>query len=224
MRTVQQIMAEDNVGERRAYAIRREESAREALRQPASQSLKEGLLLALLNGGKCDAKDLAKRVQRMGFAEAEHGVVHVIWSLQKDQLVKFYETKKSGITGITLTPQGYAKARALSQAQIRESNQAAHRTSTDSLVEITSSSPVNGTSEIPPANSELPPAEAPGWKLADRYPAIHKLVTRKARVEEAAKLLEEAGLIDQAANALESVSETDLEVEVIALVRELLEE
>ncbi len=219
MRTIEQIMEQDNVGERRAYVIRRQESAQEALRQPASQSLKEGLLLALLNGGKCNAKDLAKRVQRMGFAEAEHGVVHVIWSLQKDQLVKFYETKKSGITGITLTPQGYQKARTLSR-----------RVAEESVVEIRASqemgsepSPVKEPDPVVPQKQTEAPQKYTEADMTARYPAIAGLVQRKARVEQAAKLLEDAGLIDQAASALEAIEQTELETEVLALVRELRE-
>ncbi len=216
MRTIEQIMKEEGVGQRHAYTIRRAESAREALRQPVSQSLKDGLLLALLNGGKCNAKDLAKRVQRMGFAEAEHGVVHVVWSLQKEQLVKFYETKKSGITGIVLTPQGYQKARSLSKQN-------------GAVIDATitpKTSPVKEP-EVPPAaelnSAETEPKPAPQSLDLPKYPHIDKLIRRQARVEEAAKLLEEAGLIDQAAAALEAIVETDLEKEVIALVRELTE-
>lgn len=88
---------------------------------------KTAVLTALYHNGKADLiQDLLDWVLAEGFVMDMHNLVHVVWTLQKQQLVKFYEHKRRGqpthgnsIAGIKLTPQGVSAAEALkSRAEV----------------------------------------------------------------------------------------------------------
>ena len=221
--TVEQIMGDRQVSRSQAYKLRRQQIAAQFANRPASESLKEAILKALATGGRCDAKALAQRVQRAGYSEAEHGVVHVIWALQKDSLVAFRESKQHGLQNVHLTKAGERKA---SELLKRDSSPP------PSTPPLPSSSPVKIFAEQKPAEVTQEPAEVPTSTaevriapalFASRYPLIQRLRTRQSRIEAAAKTLEEEGLMDEAVRALEAMKYTDLEKEVIRLVDEELD-
>lgn len=85
--------------------------------------------------------------------------------------------------------------------------------------------------QVPASEPQVPASEAsevvepvspsPMTDLETRFPLIWRIYTRETKAAQAAKLLEEAGLDDLALQTLEKVTFTDLEKEIIALVKEL---
>lgn len=236
--TIEELMAERGITRAHAYRIYKREGARIMGSRPVNQSLKDALLIALFNGGKCDARALARRIQALGHAEAAHGVVHVVWSLQKDRLVTFRESKQLGLHNIHLTKLGMIKANELvnrrnngtppssakplnestTTAEVQKNGREVRALAAADLRSHENSSAVKASSVKVSTEKTSPPARS----FEEKFPLIHRLMTRQARVERAAKILEDEGLVDEAAAALEAVSYTDEQKEIVALAREFI--
>lgn len=108
--TVEQIMKERGVPLRQAYKIRREATA-EVSAEGADHSLAQRILKILKNGDVKDVEDLRSALffAHEDLSASNLDITRAVWSLQKRNLVTFYE-RKSGrdslITKIKLTRQG----------------------------------------------------------------------------------------------------------------------
>lgn len=143
----------------------------------------------------------------------QHETVHALWDLQKQGYLKFREQHVQGgsrLTRIRMTAEG---------------RKAAGRP-TFVLDEMAAEEPLEMLDVAGPSPVVDTPSPVPGgyWTL-DNYPLIKALIGRRQKLEQAAILLEEAGMTDLAIAALDKAHEagvyTPFEAEVVDLVAAL---
>jgi len=165
----------------------------------------------------------------------QHDVVHALWDLQKQGWLRFREKHIPGgseLTRIRLTSVGrkamedLAAHRPLDAAmevvEARESN--------PFLMEPRDYATITAAAHLADgavgSGARPKPEQAvldAGMLLDAGFPLIHALVQRRGKVEQAARLLEEAGEVDLALQAIEKAhtAYTPFEEEVIRLLGDL---
>lgn len=110
--TVAEIMRELGVGKSTAYTLRKKATA-EALAGGAPESTQQQILDVLKNGPVRDVQELHEALAFKGHHHSASDITRSIWSLQKRNLVTFYERKTGGgdslLTKIKLTRNGMAE-------------------------------------------------------------------------------------------------------------------
>jgi hypothetical protein len=279
-----ELVKERNISIRRAWQIIQKESQNAAYNLPEVNSIphnqKSMILAALYANGK--AKNIAtllQWLQHMGFDKIDaHNLVHAVWAVQKDGLVRFRENKTSSqstmgnLERIELTTRGRQKAMEQAEAQRNHIPPAStavangHRSSGPIGTDMTNprnhgqkaqGGPIE-RSHTTPQPIERKPREVPevakvvGHPTDDqiveqvravveadrliaagrrpdidwaRYPLIMSAkdkMTKRSKIEAAAKLLEEVGdFDDDVLKLLDRVEVSALEIEILALLKDL---
>lgn len=156
-----------------------------------------------------------------------HRITHLLYDLAKAGLVKFRETKigdRIRLVAITATDRGYEAAGLPARpvaAEVGHTNRApslhpGDGTDFRNQPAVAPGGPITRT-HVAPAVAAVPPPEA-----KPRYPVTRALFDRRRKIEEAARLLDSAGIGDLALTVLMAADTfTPLELEAMAMLTRL---
>lgn len=193
---VARLMEERGIGRRYAYALARKAAAEAIDVSDVTLSQKEAILLTLVEHPDItNAAELKEVMRHDGSTIDGHDTAKMLWACQKSGWVKFRESHKRGIYAIKVTEKGLdALDRKQRADDIKEEDAA-------------------------PAVDGHPPFVKP-----DEFKVIRSLMKQAKvadRLNEAAKILEEAGEEDIALTVYGKTEFNNLEMEVIRLIRKL---
>lgn len=214
--TVEQVEQTAGVGRKRAYRLLRE-SALAAADADIPTGQRDRVLATLWRfAGIRNAADLLARLHADGFSIDGHDVAKTLWSLQKTGHVRFRESRSGrGLYAIALTELGANVADAIVMAEAWPGAAPA---------------PAEAPPEPPPA--EVEPlridvgasdsgSHIRGWRPGPDFPEIRNALERartSRALQQAARLLEEAGEYDMALDAMAKAELTPLQAEVVRLI------
>ena len=198
--SIEEIAERRGVGVRQAYALY--QRANRPADVPVTSPQKQAILTALDHGGAATVAELQEKAKVLGGVYLDaHSLTHVVWSLQKQRLVRFRERKNrdagsaSALTAIKLTPTGAAALMTLR----------------------------NGVHADAVIVAATPEVTQPGPTLV-AYPRLVDLLERASRaalVRQAVKLLEQAGEDEVSLELLERHTLTDVEEQMVGLLASL---
>lgn len=230
--TVEQIMRERGVGRRQAYFRLRQMRGEQDTQVPVPANQRDRVLVTLYraNGSITDSRVLTQALHEGGYNIDGHDTTKTLWSLQKTNHVKFRERSNPRyLYGIHLTAQGKAEGKRLTTEKKQEE---------EAPEPITvESEPVIPTEVLKPffpepyqyqyePEPEPEPEPLTPWIKGDLPPALRELRERwlkATKLYAAAQLLEAAGEIEVAVSLYDKTKFTELEEEVIDLLRHLKE-
>jgi hypothetical protein len=223
---VTRIMAEEGVGRRRAYEIARQRRAAAvdvSSVGPGQRVAVMSCLVAEPDAGK-DAAILLDALHRAGVKIDMHDTIKTLWSLQKTRYVSFRERGGRSLYAITVTDAGRDWLRSATTTPMVEAvEEVAHapQEEIEGTVDISGPSvPVVEVDEPviePPVDGDLP--WGPGIARWPAIRAVRDRAVRATKINQAVKLLEEAGEEDIALTLMGKTEFTELEEEVVSLLR-----
>lgn len=153
-----------------------------------------------------------------------HNVAHVLWSLQKEGLVRFTARNRNGkeiLDHITLRPAGRARAEAERDVEKWAKTEASVTLPIidEKKTDTPKTAGTPGTETVTALRTDVRTEPS----IADQFPLIAELAARQNKLTAAAKLLEQAGQDELAIAVLEKNVYTDFEKEVVRLWRQCKE-
>jgi hypothetical protein len=229
---VAQLMAEKGVNRRRAYAMLRAQKSAEIDTSNVGQGQRIAVLTCLIMSPESgrDAPVLLDALHRAGVKIDMHDTVKTLWALQKTQFVQFRERGGRSLYAIKITDEGLAAyGEMTTPPAIQEvavlSNVLA--LANDVIVQEAENLEPDVVKDLqrwvvgPPADDEYikrpwVKGNLGGWPC---FRDIRDRALKAAKVNAAAKLLEEAGEDEIALTLLAKTEFTPLEGEVVDLLR-----